>query len=556
MAVLDGKYEILSERSLEEGQSFFSATAPDGQALHIVWFDLSSPQQEVRFESYRQLLRTLKREGKAALHDIVSRPGAHYVAWRTPNHQPSAPPDPKLAELLQSYGYQPAQADIRFDPPGKAVVYGLAFGGAHLPLEPRPDAPTAPTPSPSRPRLSRLPDWALAWLLGGALGLLALGLFALAFQRSAAPLVLVPELLGAEVNRATQALYEARLEVSLQASPAEAPPFTVTELAPPPGVLLRQGQEVRLSYAAPPGQLGMTETPQLRGLSVSNEVQARLEAAGLRLGDALYIYANTPEDVIIAQAYPAGSQVEENAPVEVLVSLGPLPEETFLPDLTGMSYEDALFWAQLADLEVAPPVYESASGFAPGSVVSQSIPPNTLVAVREANLELTLAEAGSTAETPLASSLIGLSESEARQVASEAGYPFSAEWIEDLTESLNLPEGVVSQTPAPGEPAENGVNVLVNVHPVSIPRPEVTAALREPEERRLEYLFQIEPGIPRRVARVTATTLSGNEYPVETGTTVEGGDRVQGSWRTLEPGPVTFTLYLGNAVYQGQTRND
>ena len=66
--------------------------------------------------------RTLKKQCLAALHDIVSRPGAHYVAWYAPGQQPKAVATDALEHALRSFGYTSAQADIRSDKTGHSLV--------------------------------------------------------------------------------------------------------------------------------------------------------------------------------------------------------------------------------------------------------------------------------------------------------------------------------------------------------------------------------------------------------------------------------------------------
>jgi hypothetical protein len=83
MPLLDGKYEIISERALGPEQTLFEATTPEGEAVRIVWYELT-PGQEPRFEEYRRTVKSLKRSERAAVYDVVSRPGAHDVAWRPP----------------------------------------------------------------------------------------------------------------------------------------------------------------------------------------------------------------------------------------------------------------------------------------------------------------------------------------------------------------------------------------------------------------------------------------------------------------------------------------
>ena len=558
MAVLDGKYEILAQRGLKEGQTFFTATAPDGRTLHIFWLELGSPHQESRFESYRQLLRQLNKAGRAAIHDIVSRPGAHYVAWYAPNGKPRSAADPELADMLRRYGYQSDQADLRSGAQGEAVVYALAFDETSLPLEPDPVVSAPPEAPPAKPWLHRVPDSVLSWLLGGGLLLLAGALLLTGFRLSVErQLVTVPDLQGQNVNAAARALHALGLAAVLQAEGSEAETFSVTAIEPRPGTLLRSGQDVRLSYALPHGQLGVAEVPQLRGLRLADDLSSRLETAQLRLGNVAYIHANSPENLIIAQSPPAGSRLEQGQAVQVLVSLGPVSEQTFLPDLTGLSYEEALDWAQLADVTVEQPRYQNDARYLPNTVLEQYPPANTPFPQRETSLQLTLAGSGGDSPEDGAPSLIGLSESEATELARAAGYEVSTRWIESTADSLNLPEGVVSQTPAPGTVSESrSLELLVNAHPVPVPRPEVSASVTPPSLRELEYLFQVEPGLGTLEARITAATLSGNHYTVVAGRSVQGGQQLSGSWRTLEPGPVTFTLELNGAFYDRQTRND
>src|SRR5690625_4580357 len=130
MPLIDGKYELLGEHAGAPGQTVMSAAAPDGSAVNLVWFDLE-PHEETLFEQYRRALRRIKREGRAALYDVVSRPGAHYVVWQVDAEARPARPDRELEELLEQFGYEPEHADVRkLD--GLPVLFGLAFDGTAI----------------------------------------------------------------------------------------------------------------------------------------------------------------------------------------------------------------------------------------------------------------------------------------------------------------------------------------------------------------------------------------------------------------------------------------
>ena len=124
--MLDGKYEITSERELGERVTRFGATAPDGTALTISWYELETPADEHAFEQYRTLLRQLRRRGHAAIFDLVSRPGAHYVAWRLPEDVGALPVMAgaevgALEEVLSAYKRTLTEASIYAPPDASAA---------------------------------------------------------------------------------------------------------------------------------------------------------------------------------------------------------------------------------------------------------------------------------------------------------------------------------------------------------------------------------------------------------------------------------------------------
>lgn len=549
MAVIDGKYEVLSQRVLDEGQLLLNATAPDGTALTLIWFDFATPRQEAEFETYRQALRSLKREGLAAIHDVVARPGATYVAWYKAISSKQVAVTPELEERLRSFGYSPEQADIRKDKKG-VRLYGLAFNEAKVPAE----VPPVPKPKPKQPPfslgLAKTPLWALRWGLFALFALTGTGLLYLSFGLSVTNrLIRLPDLVGQNVNEAAQQLYESRLNVSAEAIPSDKLPFRVIRLSPEVGTPLRPGQRVRLSYALPPDQVALTEVPELRGSELSSEVQTVLERANLKLGTIAYIHSNIRSNFIMAQSSAPGSQVNEGTAVHLLVSEGLPSEKTFVPDLSGLSFEEARALGELAGLQVLEPEERADSRYPSGTVIAQSLPPMTPLESRDAVLRLTVA--GNAFPLPQVSvpSLIGMNRDRAERTAKEAGFDIIFSSLENNIESLNLPEGVVSQTPAPdAEPPNKVIEVLYNLHPVMVPRPSVTAQILEPRERKASYLFLVESGIPSVNARVTATTLEGRTFDVGQPQRVQGGDLVNGTWQTRAPGPITFRLYLGSGA--------
>ena len=104
MPLLDGKYEILAEHPLTTGVVRFDATTANGEPVRVVWYELA-PEDEPAFERYRRALRRLAREDVADVLEVVSRPGARYVAWRDDRGERTPlPADAGLAARLAEVG--------------------------------------------------------------------------------------------------------------------------------------------------------------------------------------------------------------------------------------------------------------------------------------------------------------------------------------------------------------------------------------------------------------------------------------------------------------------
>lgn len=545
MSLLDGKYEIISQTAVGRGRTLIEATAPDGTLVRIEWFDLE-PAKEQAFERYRRVLKRLKRDGKAAVYDVISRPGAHYVAWENAGDGLSHGHDTQVAALLEEHGFDAAGADVRRN--GRhARLYGLAWDG-DVPVQRAPLREAAPPRRP--PARPSLPGWVAPWALAIVLLLVSIALLIGGFlRRTNNRLVAVPNVIGQNVNDAEQAL--ARLDLNAQAAPFEsnAPAGTVLSAQPAVGTQLRPGRAVQLSYALPQGQLASTKTPQLVGQSYPSQVTAALQGAGLELGTVARIHAPTPDGVVLAQSVPSGTKLAQGESIDVLVSLGPLQPQTFLPRLVGLSAADARYLAGVAGLgpdQIFEDKVNAPDGF-PGEVLSQSLAPYLSEPVNEATLRLVVQKGpGSAAGSQQAQgvpSLVGMDLSQARAAAT--GYSIATTTVE----SPQLPQGVILQSPPPGaDPGNHKLALTINVHPVQLAPPGAVATVKQPQLRRVPFAWSIQPGISQQIATVYAQPLNGKRRLVDR-TTVTGGDVLRGTWLTDYPGPVTFYLELGGQPY-------
>lgn len=553
MSLIDGRYEVIAEQPLGGGCTQFHATAPDGTPLRIEWFDLP-PEREREFERYRRLLKHLKKLDKAALHDVVSRPGAHYVAWHTPPDGAVPGRDPELVGLLQQHGYAATSTEVLRAGGRQAPtqLYRLGFEGAAplesltLTQEEEPARPLRHVDAPPLQWLERLSPASISWGVS-ALLLVAAALLAVGAARSGTVnrLVVVPDLVGQQAQGAADALTGMGLAVVPVALASDEAVGTVLALEPPAGAELRPGRQVRLSYALPPGQAAPTEVPALVGLLFPGSAAQALEGAGLRVGEVARMHAPQAAGTVVAQSAEVGSRIGSGQAVDVVVSLGPTEAQTFLPQLVGLSMDEARHLAEVAGISADRVLVDEVSvaqGFA-GEVLSQSLAPYVPVPVEDAVLRLVVQVGSAGAGAVGAPDVVGLPLAEAQRVAGG--------WNVTVSSLANpgLPEGVVAQTPAPGQTGEgNALALLVNAHPVQLNTDGVRVIVREPQLRSVAYAWTIFPGIRTQTAEVWATDIEGVRVLVER-VEVTGGEIFRGSWLTNAPGPIRLELYLAGAPY-------
>ena len=546
--MLDGKYEITSERELGARATLFGATAPDGTALRITWYDLS-PEEERDFESYRLLLRQLRREGYAAIYDLVARPGAYYVAWNVPEVR--LPPDPEqlaaIDSILRRHGRSLESAYICGGPGAPGRIFELPFSSE---AREAPTVPLAPKATPA-PVVDNL--WTKLWLtfrpwaIGSILALLGLLLTLIGFKRNLYnDLIYVPDVRGESVNAALADLYQAGFSTEAVPLTSSQPPGTVIDLNPTVGTLLRPGRTLSVSYALSAGRAAQA-VPRLAGKDAA-QGEAALKQAGFDLGSVSRVASPLPRGTIIAQTPAANAAVAQGEKVHLLLSTGPTQAVTFLPDLTGLLFEDALAVAEAAGFPRSSVSQDLTPGTdaAAGTVLDQNIKP-FLSVPQNAQLRLSVA-AGSVLESEANQTpdLIGLSLSEAQLQA--RGLGLSVIQSEEI-EMPQLPPGIVLQRPAPGAALQNRIEVTVNRIPEA---PSSVSANQESQVRRAEYSWLLGPERlgARATVTVTMTLEDGNvrsdvlirEQRVTTRT-------LSGVYLTTVSGPLTFRLTLNGQPY-------
>ena len=85
MKVIDGKYEVLREVSVQGPVTLSEVRAAEGVTRQVAWFNVATPADRQAFHAYRTALRALS---PAGLTDVVARPGAFYAVWQPVTGQP------------------------------------------------------------------------------------------------------------------------------------------------------------------------------------------------------------------------------------------------------------------------------------------------------------------------------------------------------------------------------------------------------------------------------------------------------------------------------------
>lgn len=193
--------------------------------------------------------------------------------------------------------------------------------------------------------------------------------------------VRVPEVTGLSEREAerTLAAEDLRLSKISEQWSADVPRGFITLQDPPAGNVVKRGR--RISVIVSLGAQG-TSVPIIDGNTV-RQAEILLESAGLKRGGIARAYADdVGKDLVIASDPPGETLVQQETAVDLLVSLGPLPRDYVLPDLSGKNV-DAISRALRDDGFAVIPREGGSSRLAPDLIAAQEPPPGHRIAPRD-----------------------------------------------------------------------------------------------------------------------------------------------------------------------------
>ena len=153
--------------------------------------------------------------------------------------------------------------------------------------------------------------------------------------------VIVPNLEGKNVVYALELLTELELNTKVKGSEytSDIPKNHVVFQEPQPGSEIKKGRDVKIIISKGPKTVSM---PNLIALSVQ-QANIILEENDMCQGELSRTYNTEVEkDRIIAQVPSAGTVIARGACIDLLVSKGARPSAFKMPDLAGLTLEDAL----------------------------------------------------------------------------------------------------------------------------------------------------------------------------------------------------------------------
>ncbi len=204
------------------------------------------------------------------------------------------------------------------------------------------------------------------WIILAILAALVAGLVAFALTRPSD--VAVPDVIGKDVDTATEILENQGFDVAIKAVPSAAPRDQVVEQDPIPtsrgGGKAEEDSTVTLSVSSGPA---IASVPQVVGLS-RDEAKKRLESAGFQVTVAERFSELVPRGQVIGTEPASGTQLSTAQPVTLLVSKG--SDRVEVPDVVGLDDQAAL--DALAEAELAGTIVQRDSDEPQGEVIGQS----------------------------------------------------------------------------------------------------------------------------------------------------------------------------------------
>ncbi|HEX6585823.1 MAG TPA: Stk1 family PASTA domain-containing Ser/Thr kinase [Solirubrobacterales bacterium] len=287
------------------------------------------------------------------------------------------------------------------------------------------------------------------WLILAVLAALVAALVAFALTRPSD--VAVPDVIGKDVDAATEILENQGFDVAIKAVPSGVPRDQVVEQDPIPtsrgGGKAKEGSTVTLSVSSGPA---IVAVPQVAGLS-REEATKRLENAGFQVTVAERFSETVARGLVIGTEPGAGTQLSTAQPVTLLISRG--SDRVEVPDVVGLDDQGAL--NALTEAELAGTIVQRDSDEPQGEVIAQSPGAGQLV---PRGSQVTIFVSSGAIAVP---DVIGEIRKTAVATLKKAGFVVAV--TEETTDDPTQVAKVISEFPPGGSRAQRGDTVTISV---------------------------------------------------------------------------------------------
>jgi eukaryotic-like serine/threonine-protein kinase len=229
-----------------------------------------------------------------------------------------------------------------------------------------------------------VPSAVILCIAGGALGIVIIDKMVMPrIVHNDRQIVTVPDLSDHEWEKARQQLFDVglRLQISSRQYDEKILRDHILSQQPAAGEKVRKGRLVIVTVSKG-SEVG--EVPDVRKLTERKAV-IELRKQGFIVGKKKRDFSDSLEKDMVIQVSPApGSSVSKEMPVDLVISDGVKPTHADVPNLIGESLLDAKKKIEESGLVLGKIDYKNNATLSPGTIVSQSVPPGSSVALKSA----------------------------------------------------------------------------------------------------------------------------------------------------------------------------
>jgi beta-lactam-binding protein with PASTA domain len=369
------------------------------------------------------------------------------------------------------------------------------------------------------------------------------------------PIVTVPNVIGKPLKEAAQMISDARLTARMaQGDDQTKPRGVILRQNPAAGTTLTESRVVEITVNAPKP----LEVPDLTG-KPRGDALFSLRERGLDVGRIAVVPTKpgNARGVVLGQNPAAGTEVTKGSKVTLLLSGDPAPPgQTFIPDLSGLSFEDAKFILSFSGLTLVEVRTRVTNKLPPGIVTEQTPSPNKFVSLEgEATLTVTAVTNASGPYIPPPPPPVVIARP--RQPANNINPPPTPT---PPPATPTPPPAAPEPPPATPEPTpppapepppatpEPGPPPPTNVTPEPPPPPTPT----EPETRRVSFAYTIPASYGSVVAEVRL--VDGNGERVIFGPAQAQGGQALTTGELEVRGSATFLVFVDGVQIFSEAR--